>query len=113
MPSIGRSHEESTGTIELAQRHGGDVSPMCGGAEHAPGRRYPGEDTYADAECGEQRHAGPVASNNGNAPYQREIMDAIGDQHVRKVVVMSAAQIGKTAMLMELLGSALLPALCW
>ena len=30
------------------------------------------------------------------APYQREIMDAISDNHVRKVVVMSAAQIGKT-----------------
>lgn len=30
------------------------------------------------------------------APYQREIMDAIGDPHIRKVVVMSAAQVGKT-----------------
>lgn len=28
--------------------------------------------------------------------YQREIMDAIGDPHIRKVVIMSAAQIGKT-----------------
>ncbi len=50
-------------------------------------------------------------SNNGtarwhtdNAPYQREIMDAMGDPHVRKVVVMTAAQIGKTAMLMNVLG---------
>ena len=50
-------------------------------------------------------------SNNGtarwhtdNAPYQREIMDAIGDPHVRKVVLMTAAQIGKTAMLMNVLG---------
>lgn len=39
-----------------------------------------------------------------NAPYQREIMDAIGDPHVRKVVIKSAAQIGKTAMLMNVLG---------
>lgn len=30
------------------------------------------------------------------APYQREIMDAIGDHHCKKVVIMSAAQIGKT-----------------
>lgn len=30
------------------------------------------------------------------APYQREIMDAIGDPHTSKVVVMSAAQMGKT-----------------
>lgn len=36
-----------------------------------------------------------------NAPYQREIMDAIGNPHVRKVVIMTAAQIGKTAMLMN------------
>ena len=38
------------------------------------------------------------------APYQREIMDAMGDPHIRKVVIMCAAQIGKTAMLMNLLG---------
>lgn len=38
------------------------------------------------------------------APYQREIMDAIGDPHIRKVVIMSAAQIGKTAMLLNILG---------
>ena len=50
-------------------------------------------------------------TNNGtarwhtdNAPYQREIMDAIGDHHVRKVVIKSAAQIGKTAILMNALG---------
>lgn len=30
------------------------------------------------------------------APYQREIMDAISDVKIQKVVVMSAAQIGKT-----------------
>ncbi len=38
------------------------------------------------------------------APYQRAIMDAIGDPHIRKVVIMSAAQIGKTAMLLNVLG---------
>lgn len=50
-------------------------------------------------------------TNNGtarwhtdNAPYQREIMDAIGDHHVRKVVIKSAAQIGKTAILMNAFG---------
>lgn len=30
------------------------------------------------------------------APYQRGMMDAISDPHVRKVVVKSCAQIGKT-----------------
>ena len=48
--------------------------------------------------------AEPGRWHTDKAPYQREIMDAIGDQHVRKVVVMSAAQIGKTAMLMNMLG---------
>lgn len=34
--------------------------------------------------------------NTKNAPYQREIMDAITDISVQKVVIMSGAQIGKT-----------------
>lgn len=40
--------------------------------------------------------AEPGHWHTDKAPYQREIMDAIGDPHVRKVVIMSAAQIGKT-----------------
>lgn len=38
------------------------------------------------------------------APYQREIMDAMGDPRVRKVVLKTSAQIGKTSMLMNALG---------
>ena len=34
--------------------------------------------------------------NTEKAPWQREIMDAITDISVEKVVVMSAAQMGKT-----------------
>lgn len=48
--------------------------------------------------------AEPGRWKTDKAPYQREIMDAIGDPHTREVVVMSAAQIGKTAMLMNMLG---------
>ena len=48
--------------------------------------------------------ATPGRWHTDKAPYQREIMDAIGDPHIRKVVIMSAAQIGKTAMLMNMLG---------
>ena len=48
--------------------------------------------------------AEPGRWHTDKAPYQREIMDAIGDVHIRKVVIMSAAQIGKTAMLMNVLG---------
>lgn len=40
--------------------------------------------------------AEPGRWHTEKAPYQRAIMDAIGDPHVRSVVVMSAAQIGKT-----------------
>ena len=40
--------------------------------------------------------AEPGRWHTDKAPYQREIMDAIGDPHIRMVVIMSAAQIGKT-----------------
>ena len=46
----------------------------------------------------------PGPWHTDNAPYQREIMDAIGDPHTRKTAIMTAAQIGKTAMLMNVLG---------
>lgn len=59
-------------------------------------------DTYRMLSA--ENSATPGPWHTENAPYQREIMDAIGDPHVRKVVIMSAAQIGKTAMLMNMLG---------
>lgn len=34
--------------------------------------------------------------NTDHAPFQREIMNAIGDVHIRKVVAMMCAQSGKT-----------------
>ena len=40
--------------------------------------------------------AEPGRWRTSKAPYQREIMDAISDIRIQKVVVMSAAQIGKT-----------------
>ncbi len=57
-----------------------------------------------------RRLSSEAASKGGiwdtnDAPYQREIMDAISDSSIRKVVVMSAAQIGKTdAFLLNTLG---------
>ena len=48
--------------------------------------------------------AEPGRWHTDKAPYQREIMDAIGNPHIRKVVMMTAAQIGKTAMMMNMLG---------
>lgn len=40
--------------------------------------------------------AEPGRWRTSKAPYQKEIMDAICDVSIQKVVVMSAAQIGKT-----------------
>lgn len=51
-----------------------------------------------------ENSAEPGRWSTSKAPYQREIMDAMGDPHIPKVVIMSAAQIGKTAMLMNVLG---------
>ncbi len=48
--------------------------------------------------------AEPGRWHTDKAPYQREIMDAISDPNVRTVVIMTAAQIGKTAMLLNMLG---------
>lgn len=44
----------------------------------------------------QEASAEPGQWNTDRAPYQREIMDAITDVAIHKVVVMSAAQIGKT-----------------
>lgn len=49
--------------------------------------------------------AEPGRWNTSKAPYQREIMDAITDIEIKKVVVMSAAQVGKTdAMILNPIG---------
>ena len=51
-----------------------------------------------------ENSADPGRWHTSKAPYQREIMNAMGDPHFRKIIIMSAAQIGKTAMLMNVLG---------
>ena len=41
----------------------------------------------------------------GRAPYQREIMDALGPSHrCEEAVLMSGAQLGKTSILGNLIG---------
>ena len=37
------------------------------------------------------------------APYQKGIMDAVSDRDVRKVVIMSSAQVGKTVILLMII----------
>ena len=49
--------------------------------------------------------AEPGRWRTSKAPYQKEIMDAITDLTIRKVVIMSAAQVGKTdAMVLNPIG---------
>lgn len=49
--------------------------------------------------------AEPGRWRTSKAPYQKEIMDAITDMTIRKVVIMSAAQVGKTdAMVLNPIG---------
>lgn len=87
-------------TIELAQQTA-EMFARCVAVLKPPPELTLSQwaDTYRMLSA--ENSATPGRWHTDNAPYQREIMDAIGDQHVRKVVVMSAAQIGKTAMLMN------------
>ena len=46
----------------------------------------------------------PGPWHTDRAPYQREIMDSFSQRGVRDIVVMSSAQVGKTDMIMNMLG---------
>ena len=46
----------------------------------------------------------PGPWHTDRAPYQREIMDSFSQRGVRDIVVMSSAQIGKTDMIMNMMG---------
>ncbi|MED3732542.1 phage terminase large subunit family protein [Geobacillus stearothermophilus] len=48
--------------------------------------------------------AEPGQWRTDRAPYQREIMDAINDPAVETVVVMTSAQVGKTEILLNIIG---------
>jgi phage terminase large subunit GpA-like protein len=58
-------------------------------------------DTYRVLSA--ESSAEPGKWRTDKAPYQREIMDAIGDPHIRRVVIMCAAQLGKTELLLNIL----------
>ena len=46
----------------------------------------------------------PGQWHTDRAPYQREIMDSFTQRGVRDIVVMSSAQVGKTDMMMNMIG---------
>ncbi len=48
--------------------------------------------------------AEPGQWNTDRAPYQREIMDAVNDPLCEHIVVMSSAQVGKTEILLNIIG---------
>lgn len=48
--------------------------------------------------------AEPGRWNLERAPYQRVIMDAISDKAVRRIVIMTSSQVGKTEILLNVIG---------
>lgn len=48
--------------------------------------------------------ARPGRWRTDSAPYLREIMDAISDPHVHEVVLKSSSQVGKTEVILNVLG---------
>lgn len=46
----------------------------------------------------------PGQWNTDRAPYQREIMDAVNDAGCEEIVIMSSAQVGKTELLLNIIG---------
>jgi len=97
------SQEKRSRVIEIAPQTAGLFARCVALLKPPPGLTL---SQWADAYrmLSAENSAAPGRWHTENAPYQREIMDAIGDPHIRKVVIMSAAQIGKTAMLMNMLG---------
>lgn len=56
------------------------------------------------------RYLSPEASaehgrwRTSRTPYLREILDAINDPHIEEIIVMSSAQVGKTELLLNIIG---------
>ena len=48
--------------------------------------------------------AEPGQWRTDRAPYQREILDAVNDPEIEKIVIMSSAQVGKTELLLNTIG---------
>ena len=48
--------------------------------------------------------AEPGQWNTDRAPYQKEIMNAVNDNECGEVIIMSSAQVGKTEIILNILG---------
>ncbi|MCM1307566.1 MAG: phage terminase large subunit family protein [Butyrivibrio sp.] len=52
----------------------------------------------------QEASAEPGRWNTERAPYQREILDAINDGGCEEIIIMSSAQVGKTEILLNIIG---------
>ena len=52
----------------------------------------------------QEASAEPGQWNTNRAPYQREIMDAVNDAGVEEIIIMSSAQVGKTELILNIIG---------
>lgn len=61
---------------------------------------------WADSyrKLSQEASAEPGQWNTNRAPYQRGIMDAVNDAGCEEVIIMSSAQIGKTELLLNIIG---------
>ena len=61
---------------------------------------------WADSyrQLSSEASAEPGKWDTSRAPYQRKIMDSVSDSQVDEIVVMTSAQIGKTEILLNILG---------
>lgn len=61
---------------------------------------------WADAyrKLSSESSAEPGQWRTDRAPYQREILDAVNDPEIEKIVIMSSAQVGKTELLLNAIG---------
>lgn len=100
---IQTDEENKLWVVELPE-HTADMFRECLGQLKPPPKLTLSEWADMYRMLSPENSAQPGRWHTSSAPYQREIMDAIGSPHVRKIVIMSAAQIGKTAMLMNMLG---------
>lgn len=71
--------------------------------------RPPSEETVSEWADKNRIIVGKAAPEPGpwhtdRAPYQREIMDAYTQRGIHKIVIMSSAQVGKTDMVMNMIG---------
>ena len=81
-----------------------EVFQRCINAVAPPERLTVSEWADKERTLSSENSAEPGQWNTDRAPYQRDIMDAINDPDIEKVVVMSSSQVGKSEMMNNTIG---------